>query len=256
VTWNHRRDLPFADPAGRVALTMALDRDAFVERVLHGLARTAVTSYHPDLTWTDPSLEPWPHDPAGAAARLERAGFVDRDGDGVRERDGTPFRFDLMIIASPQALNDQLAAWLEQSWAEIGVKARIDKLEWSTFRERRNAGEYEAAMFGLSFTPSPDQWELYHTSAAGPGHNYAGFSDAEVDRLLDAGRHTFDEKERRRIYHALQRRLHELQPLGYVLHLATPVLHDRRLAGIEPSPLDEWRHTRGPRVWRWLDAEP
>jgi peptide/nickel transport system substrate-binding protein len=255
VTWNHRAEgLPFDDPDVRVALTLALDRRKFADTVLQGLARPAVTTYHPELSWTDPAIEPWPYDPREAAERLERAGWVDRDGDGVRERDGRPFRFDLMVIASSQAMVDQLAAWLERSWSEIGVVARIDKLEWNLFRERRNAGEYHAAMYGISFTPNPDQWELYHSSATDGGFNYAGFADPEVDRLLEAGRRTFDDSERRRTYHALQRRLHELEPMAYLLHLATPVLHDRRLAGIEPSPLDEWRHTRGPRVWRWRDG--
>jgi peptide/nickel transport system substrate-binding protein len=255
VSWNHRRP-PFGDPDVRRALTLAVDRRRFIENVLYGLGRPAVTSYHPDLRWTDPAVEPWPYDPVEAARLLERAGWIDEDGDGVRERDGVPLRFDLIIHASSQAMTDQLAAWLQQSWAEIGAAARIDRLEWNLFRERRNAGEYDGAMYGISFTPTPDQWELYHSTATWPnGQNYAHLSDPEVDRLLEAGRHSFDEAERRRIYYELQRRLHELEPLSYILHLATPVLHHRRLAGIEPSPLDEWRHTRGPRVWHWLDDE-
>jgi len=251
ITWNHRRGPPLSDPGVRVALTMALDRRKFADNVLYGLAEPAVTTYHPQLRWTDPGIEPWPHDPAGARRRLEQAGWVDRDGDGVRERDGKPLRLDLMIIASSQAIVDQMAAWIQQSWAEIGVDAGIDKLEWQMLRERRNAGEFDAAMFGISFTPTPDQWEVYHSTAE---TNYAGFEDAEVDRLLDAGRHAFDEDERRRIYWRLQRRLHELEPIACLLYFASPVLHDRRLVGIVPSPLDEYRHTQGPRTWRWLAA--
>jgi peptide/nickel transport system substrate-binding protein len=150
---------------------------------------------------------------------------------------------------------DQMAAWQQQSWAEVGVRAEIEKLEWRQFRARRRAHEFEAAMAGLSFTPSPDQYELYHSSAR-DAYNFGGLADPEVDRLLERGRTTFDPQARRAIYVELQQRLHALQPVGCLLHFPTPVLHDRRLQGIVPSPLDHWRITNGPRTWRWVAGEP
>ena len=48
------------------------------------------------------------------------------------------------------------------------------------------------------------------------------------------------------------KRLLELQPIACLLHFADPVLHDRRLHGVEPSPMNYWRTSRGPRVWRWV----
>lgn len=250
--WNQDGSNPFfTDARIRRALVLALDREKFIDRVVHGLARRAVTTYHPDSAWADPSLEPLPYDPAKAARLLGEAGWVDADGDGLREREGRPFHFTLTILAATQSINDQMAAWLQQSWAEIGVRAEIEKIAWRQFRERRGRHEFEAVMSGISFTPSPDQFELYHSSAREDGYNFVGLSDPEVDRLLERGRTTWDPGARRRIYHRLQHRLHELQPLGCLLHFATPVLHDRRLAGIVPSPLDHWRTTRGPRVWRW-----
>jgi len=252
IYWNQDGSNPFfTDARVRRAMLLALDRQKFIDNVLHGLARPAVTTYHPDLPWTDPTLAPLAYDPGEAGRLLEAAGWVDSDGDGVRERDGRRFRFTLTIHTSTQGLNDEMAAWQQQSWAEIGVAAQIEKLEWSQFRERRNAFEFEAAMAGIGFTPNPDQFELYHSSARGEGWNFVGLADPEVDRLVELGRTTWERSERERIYRELQQRLHELQPLGCLLHFATPVLHDRRLKGIVPSPLDHWRTTRGPRVWRW-----
>lgn len=254
IGWNQDGSNPFfTDARVRRAMMLALDREKFIANVAHGLARRAVTSYHPDLVWTDPTLEPLPYDPDEAQRLLDEAGWVDSDGDGVRDRDGRPFRFTLTIYTSTQAINDQMAAWQQQSWAEIGVAAEIEKIEWQQFRERRGAHEYEAATYSLGFTPIPDQLELYHSTAREGGFNYVGLSDSEVDRLLELGRTTWDPDERRRIYYRLQRRLHELQPIGCLLHFATPVLYDRRLKGVVPSPLDHWRTTSGPRVWRWVD---
>ena len=255
IRWNQDGTNPFfTDPRVRRAMLMATDREQFLEKMLHGLGRVATTTYHPDLPWTDPDLKPLPHDPEAAGRLLDEAGWRDGDGDGVRERDGRPFRFTLMIISSTQQIVDQMAAWLQQSWSEVGVEAEIEKLEWSFYRERRNSGQFEAALGGLATTPIPDQYELYHSTARATGVNYIGFADAEVDRLLELGRTTFDEAERTRHYHRLQRRLHELQPIGCLVHFANPVLLDGRLRGVEPSPMDYWRTTRGPRFWRWADG--
>jgi peptide/nickel transport system substrate-binding protein len=256
VGWNQDGSNPFfTDARVRTALLLALDREKFIASVLHGQARPGVTSYHPDLQETDASIEPLPYDPDAARRLLDAAGWIDSDGDGVRDKDGRPFEFTLMIFTSSQKINDHMAAWQQQSWSEIGVRAEIDKLDWHHFREKRANHDFEAAMAGLGFTPNPDQYELYHSSSAAEGYNFVSLSDPEIDRLVDRGRTEWDPEERRRIFSRLQQRLHELQPIGCLLHFATPVLHDRRLQGIVPSPVDYWRTTEGPRMWRWVDDE-
>jgi peptide/nickel transport system substrate-binding protein len=256
LRWNMDGSNPFfEDPRVRQAMLLALDRQTFADTVLRGQARAAATSYHPELPWTDPELKPLPYDPGLAERRLDDAGWRRPAPGRPREREGRPFRFTLMIIASTQQLNDQLAAWLQQSWSAIGVEAELEKLEWNHYRERRSAGRFEAAMDGFSATPNPDQYELYHSSMHRHGMNYGGFADAEVDRLVDLGRRTFQPLERRRVYFELQRRLLELQPIGCLFNIASPVLHDRRLGGIEPSPLDIWKTSRGPRVWTWAEVD-
>jgi peptide/nickel transport system substrate-binding protein len=257
IVWNQDGSNPFfTDARVRRAMVLALDREPFIASVVHGQARPAATTYHPDTTWADPAVMPWPHDPVRAARLLDEAGWKDTDGDGVRDRDGQPFRFALMIPASKQQLSDQIAVWLQQSWADIGVSAEIDRLEWQAMRERRNEGRFQAASFSLTFSPNPDHFEVYHSTARKTGYNFGGFSDAEVDRLTESGRYTFDTDRRREIFGLLQSRLHELEPITCLFNFSSPVLHDKRLQGVVPSPLDYWRTTQGPRNWRWSETPP
>jgi peptide/nickel transport system substrate-binding protein len=257
VFWNQDGGNPFfTDPAVRRAMVLALDREPFITSVVHGLARPGATTYHPDTVWYDDDIRPWPYDPGEAARLLDAAGWRDSDGDGIRDKNGQPFEFTLLIPASTQQLNDHIAVWQQQSWAELGIAAEIEKLEWQAFRERRNDRQFHAASFSLTFTSDPDHFELYHSSARESGYNFSGLADPEIDRLLELGRESFDHDMRLDIYRRLQRLLHESEPLTCLFYFSSPVLHDRRLRGVTPSPVDYWRTTQGARVWRLTEDQP
>lgn len=247
--WNMRRPF-FAEAGVRRAMLLALDRQKFIDSVVRGGALRGVTSFPPGMPWSDRSLLPLDYDPERARQLLDEAGWVDRDGDGVRERDGRSFEFKLMITASSMALNDQVAVWQTQSWSEIGIKAEIEKFDWPTFRQRRQDGEFDAALASISFSASPDQYSLYHSSQ-GDAFNFWGLSDPELDRLLTAARATWEVGERYRLYQAIQRRLHELQPIASLFHFSTPVLHRRGLKGVRGTPLGFLGTVDGPRRWHW-----
>jgi peptide/nickel transport system substrate-binding protein len=244
----------FADPRVRRALVHLLDRDRFVAKVLAGLGRPAAGTFHPDSPWSDPEIHPWRHDPEEARRLLREAGWADRDGDGILDRDGVPFTFTLLMPAGTQEVADRIAAWMQQSLASAGIRMGIEKLEWRAFQERRRVHAFEAAMAAFHLGPTPDQYEIYHSSARQTGFNYVGFSDPESDRLLEAGRLEMDPGRRKEIYHRLQRRLHELEALSALFHFSSPYLHDRRLEGFEPSPLGLWSTAPGPQAWRFAGA--
>lgn len=253
VAWNTDGSNPFfTDARVRQAMILALDRDRFLEQALEGLGRPVATPWLPGIPWHDPEVVPWPYDPEGARERLEAAGWRDSDGDGIRDREGIPFRFTLLLPATAQsATTDRMAAWMQDRLAAVGVRMEVERLEWKSHVERRRSRTFEAAMASLTFSPSPDLFDLLHSSAARGGFNYAGLSDAEVDRLLEAGRSTLDPEERRRIYVALQRRVHELEPIACLFQFVQVVLVDARLRGPRPSPLGVFEARPGPERWSW-----
>lgn len=251
IAWNQGDDAVFFDdPRVRRAMVAALDRESFSREVAAGMARPGINSYSLLAEWRHPEIEAIRYDPERARQLLEEAGWIDSDGDGVRDRDGRPFRFEFLYPVGSQRLSDLMAEWQQEQWAAIGVEARLTKLDWIPFRERRNAGEFDAAAWGVGMTQSGDQGELYHSEAS-DAFNVYGLDDPEIDRLVELGRATFDLDERREVYYRLQERLAELEPLTIAFVFQAPVLHDPRLRGVRPAPVGLMRTIDGPQRWRW-----
>ncbi|UCF20029.1 MAG: hypothetical protein JSU87_01045 [Gemmatimonadota bacterium] len=133
VAWNGARFDPFREPEVRRALSLAIDREA----VLAGLgiaayAEPAAGPYPQIFTLlADPGLKPDPYLPDSARAILASVGWVDRDGDGVVERDGRPFRFTLMTQAGNQR-RSSAAEIIQARYAEVGIDMQIELVEFNS----------------------------------------------------------------------------------------------------------------------------
>jgi len=186
-----------------------------------------------------------------SARLLDEAGWRLPAPGRLREKDGQPLTFTMILPAGAQEIADRVAAWMQQSLTEVGVGMKIEKLGWDAFQQRRKTHSFEAAMSSISFDTTPDRFDLYHSTAKDGGFNYGSFSDAEVDRLLEEGRATVDPVARRAIYNRLQRRLDDLQPVSCLFQFPQPMLHDPDLEGIVPSAVGLFQFTPGPRAWHW-----
>jgi peptide/nickel transport system substrate-binding protein len=249
--WNQRTPY-FDDARVRRALVHALDRRTFIDNVVDGMAHLGATTFPPASTWADPTLEPLRFDPAEARRLLDEAGWIDTDGDGVRERDGVRFSITLLVSKGPQQLTEWMAAWQQQSWAEVGVETTIDQLEFQTFRERRKERAFHVLGQSFHFT-NPDMSGLYHSNEAEGGYNFWGVNDPEIDALLDLVRTTIEPEARRAAMFRLQRLLDERQPVTALFFFDAPLVYDKRLLGVRPSPLGYANTIHGPREWRWSD---
>ena len=142
LVWNVRNPL-FSDKAIRQALTMAIDRRALA-RALGYPDDTPIS----DGTYTSCQFErrdvppAWPYDTVAARQMLGTAGWIDTDGDGIRERDGQPFRF--VTIVSPR--RERAGIFVQAQLARVGVRMEVQMLEYSVVYQRFVAGDFEAAI--------------------------------------------------------------------------------------------------------------
>jgi peptide/nickel transport system substrate-binding protein len=233
---------------------MLLDRASIVRGLYKGSARIISGPWAPDSPAYEARVPPLPFDPAGAARLLDEAGWKDGDGDGVRDREGRPFAFDLLVSAGSE-IGRQIDEMLSAELARVGVTARIRTLEWAAFVEKVDAGDFEAASLAWSAVdPNPDPYFYWHSTQCSPkGLNSGCYASPEADRLMEAARLEIDALRRKEVLGRLHRLLRDDAPAVFVVNAAQKVAFRRRIRGLTTSPLGLYGIWPGPLAW-W--AEP
>jgi peptide/nickel transport system substrate-binding protein len=124
---------PFlSDPLVRQALSMAIDRTVVSDQLYGAAGRPTcnILAGPPAVVSTtfDDCLT---QDLEGAAALLEEAGWVDSNGDGVREKDGVELR--ILFQTSTNAVRQKTQALVQQWWQEIGVATELKNIDAAVF---------------------------------------------------------------------------------------------------------------------------
>ncbi|NNM31476.1 MAG: hypothetical protein HKO53_00335, partial [Gemmatimonadetes bacterium] len=87
------------DARVRRAISFGVDRQAMVDGLLYGFGQPAASAIAPIFPSHDGSVQPDPHDPVRAAELLTEAGWVDTDGDSIRDKDGVSLSLVLLTRA-------------------------------------------------------------------------------------------------------------------------------------------------------------
>ena len=197
---------PLDDVEVRQALSYALDREEIIEGIFNGSGRPGYGPIAPGMMGYTDDVNQYEYDIERAQELLEEAGH----GDGL----------DLTI-----AVNDDneervdIAVYLQETLAEIGVNLEIQQLEWGTFLEATGNGEYDLFVSGwVNTTGSSDNaiYPLYHTDNMGLNGNRSFFSNEELDALIDEARSETDADARAEIYTEAQQLIAEEAPVIFV----------------------------------------
>ncbi len=225
----------FGDKRARQAITSAISKQEIIQGALLGMGQPATAPT---------SREPGRITPASRTSAITRKRpghfWQKRAGNRLGRHTGQgwpPFRFTVLTNqGNEQRL--KTAQIIQQRLRAVGIDVRIRVLEWSSFIthfiDKRN---FEAVILAWTITPDPDIFDVWHSSKTGPKElNFIGFRNAEVDRLLDEGRRTFDREKRKHCYYRIQDILAEEQPYTFLfVPDALPVV-SARFRGIQPAP--------------------
>jgi peptide/nickel transport system substrate-binding protein len=227
----------FQDKRVRQAISFAINKQELIDGVLLGLGQAATGPYKPDTWVYNANVKRYDYNPDLSRSLLAEAGWVDSDNDGVLDKDGEKLAFTI-VTNQGNDLRSKTAEIIQRRLKEVGVSIEIRVVEWATFlKEFIFPGNFDATILGWSGGPEPDQYNIWHSSKTAPRElNFVKFSNQEVDDLLEKGRRTFDQDERKQVYDRFQEILADEQPYTFLyVGEALPAVA-KRIRGIEPSP--------------------
>jgi peptide/nickel transport system substrate-binding protein len=225
------------DQRVRQAFLYALDREAIVNDIQLGYAEVArgtqpviSYAYAPDQITTV-----YDYDPERAKALLAEAGWTDSDGNGVVDKDGQSLSFEL-LYAGGTTTADQMAAYMQDAWAEIGVEATPRALEFPALIEATTTNlDWEVAIYSFSWDASFIQDPMFGCAQYQVGFNDMKYCNPELDEINDQAKRTFDEEARRELLIQASNIVNDEQPVG-VMHFRRDIYgYSDRLQNYIPS---------------------
>ena len=207
---------PYDDIRVRKAINYAIDKQEIIDGVYLGLGIDIASPYKPGTRWSNPDLKPYPYNPQKAKALLKEAGFVDSDGDGVLERDGKPFSFE--IVTNQNKEREKSAVLIQRRLKDVGIQVNIRAIEWASFISRFiKTGDFDVVILGWGLGLDPDQFNIWHSSQQAAGQfNFIGYNNPAIDKLLEQGRTELNPDKRQKIYHEFAKVLLEDSPIVYL----------------------------------------
>ncbi|MFV1988281.1 MAG: ABC transporter substrate-binding protein, partial [Gemmatimonadota bacterium] len=185
IAWNGKRDL-FHDPALRRALTMGIDREELIAAARNGLGRVANGPLGPWHPAYPAELAAPPFSREAASAALEGLGWIDTDGDGVRDRNGTPLTFEL--VSTDRGTYADIMTIVQSQLARIGVQVDVRTMEGSALIDAITSPERRFDAFVLEWEPDleVDDRQLFSCEAVGQTFQFASYCNQELEPILQA----------------------------------------------------------------------
>lgn len=251
IEWNSRTAW-FSDRRVRLAMALLFDRESINNKIYSGFARLVSGPFYINSWAYDKTVKPHPFDPVRARQLLDEVGWTDSNGDGIRDKNGQKFEFELMIAHGSNTAA-QFAQLLQEECGKSGIRINIRQIEGSTFFDRIDKGEFDACTLGWTLDLDPDVYDTFHSSKTPPnGLNHGAYANAAVDSLLVAGRVEFDPEKRAAIYHRVHRIMHEDPPYTFINAVPEKRPIARRIQGVMISPKGPYDFWPGANYW-WID---
>lgn len=214
IGWNLRKPF-FQDRRVRIAMTMMLNRASILKELLFGQGDLVSGNFYRFGKNYDEKIEPYPFDPAKAASLLDQAGWIDHDGDGIRDKDGVPFRFTYLVAAGSR-MGQNIGLMLRENLLRAGIEMDVRSLEWAAMLKSIASRDFDAVMLAWSTSIDEEPYQLWHSTQAAQGSNFIGFQNPEADRLIEKARVEFDPARRAVMYKKLHSLIHYEEPYTFL----------------------------------------
>ena len=207
------------DARVRRAFELSIDRAAIVQVVFSGMYAPTAQPVPATSPFHAPDVQPPARDIAAARALLAEAGVK------------APVPLTINLPNSPET--QQVGIVIQSMAAEAGFEVKLNAMEFATSIDAADRGEFQAYLIGWSGRPDADG-NIRDLLRTGAPLNYAGYSSAEFDGLIDQARAVADMSARRALYAKAFARLHADLPIMYLYTPRNIVGMSAKVSGFIP----------------------
>jgi len=224
---------------------MAYDVEQEIKVIRNGQGQPATQPVPPDASGHVPGLDVRAaYDPGAARALLDKFGYRDRDGDGMRESPtGQPLTLHIGTTPEDRAREDLI----RKNLLAVGLRVEFVNRRWAELLKMAQAGQLQVWMLGV-FASTADAIFLGLYGPAAGNANIARFRNAEFDELYRQSKRVATDAERVRIYDRMSRLVAAYNPWGLRVYVIRSALAKPWVRGFRRNP-------QYLQVWRFVDID-
>ncbi|QFP75234.1 ABC transporter substrate-binding protein [Deinococcus sp. AJ005] len=215
--WFNVTRAPFNNKNFRQAVAATIDREAIAKSIFYGTVTPAAGPFPPGTP------------AASSAITVQKPNIA----LAKQKLGGKPLTFTL--LTTPGSVTTQLAQVYQAMFAQAGITAKIEQVEFGTLLDRADKQDYDALMLGWSGRPDPDG-NIYDFFVTGGTNNQAGYSNKAVDSLLAKARAQTAMTARAATYNVALSTIISDTPYTWVYFQRNLVASVKGLTGLKPIP--------------------
>jgi oligopeptide transport system substrate-binding protein len=217
---------PLDDVRVRKALSLAIDREQIIRKLLQGNERVA-TSYVPDGTGGYFFGEREVYNPQKARELLAEAGYPGGQGFPVKE-----------LLFNTSDNHRKIAEAIQNMWRDVlGIDTALTNQEWKVYLNTTQNMQYDIARAGWIANLYP--FSFLRILLSYSPNNETGYNDPEYDRLLEESMHTLDREKRFSLIHEAEARMLAFEPVIPLYWYTNVFLIDPRVRNWNPKLVDQ-----------------
>lgn len=188
IVWNVDK-APVNDPVVRRAFLMAINRQQLAQLEFGPQGEPALSPIPARLREHSADVKPIAYNAAQAGQLLQQDGWVDTNGDGVREKNGQPLRLTVEYSSADPVRQDMLVA-MQAMVKQAGIQLVPQAYERTTWVDRLRSRQFQGSFWGWGWGPGvmgPNARSVWHSASIPPGGaNFAGYRNPKLDALIDS----------------------------------------------------------------------
>jgi peptide/nickel transport system substrate-binding protein len=240
----------FGSARTRLALTYAIDRKELLNTMLSGYGKISNGPIAPSFLWAyDASIVPYPFDPKKAMELLKEDGWSDRDNDGILEKNGKKFSFELSTPTG-STFWANIATVVQKELKDVGIDVKTSKAERSLYWQNLIDKKYDAWIAGFEVPMELHLEGFWGSDLKTNPFNVVSYQNKRIDAIVNTASFMTDRDTAARAWKEFQGIVHAEAPCTFLFWENRLVAINTKIRGTEINRLHTLRS-----AYKWTVSE-